>query len=174
MEKIYKLEVKTWIASDTIFGTKEIILPKLDHLFKNSIDEDVRKQNIYNCLFNTDKPFVSSYFSINYAKQNGLNVTISEVYFDSEPIAPAYTSSTKHSLLLTFPEDFRELDKILQNDFIGNEGLECVDNIRICVKGNAEGEKLYEEAFNSGCCGYIDKDYIIGDKTYRIGCNHGH
>lgn len=50
----------------------------------------------------------------------------------------------------------------------------CIDNYRIVLVGDIEGEKIYQEAVNNGCCGSQDKEVMINGKLYRIGCNFGH
>ena len=54
----------------------------------------------------------------------------------------------------------------------------CIDNFRIAECGNVLELKKYKEAYESGCCGYIDFKVMIWKgiwfKSYLIGCNYGH
>ena len=52
--------------------------------------------------------------------------------------------------------------------------LDCADNYRWYKDGDAEGQKLYEEAREDGCCGSLDTSTFINGQKWFIGCNYGH
>jgi hypothetical protein len=86
-------------------------------------------------------------------------------------IPAAYTDTSEYSLVFIFPEDVEEIQAFIDNEI---KDLECVDNIRVALSSNPESVLLYEEARGNGCCGYMDKELVINNKTYLVGCNYGH
>lgn len=51
---------------------------------------------------------------------------------------------------------------------------EYVDNVRVARINDPESVRRYDEAFERGCCGSIDREIIINSVTYKYGCNFGH
>jgi len=55
-----------------------------------------------------------------------------------------------------------------------DEDYEYMDNERVFAVGDFEGQALFEEAREEGCCGSSDESVTIGATTYRLGFNYGH
>lgn len=56
-----------------------------------------------------------------------------------------------------------------------SERFEYVDNIRVGLVGNAESERMYEEAHSQGCCGAFDTEFAHpSGQVFKFGFNHGH
>jgi hypothetical protein len=56
-----------------------------------------------------------------------------------------------------------------------DEGVECMDNFRVCRVGNPEQEAMYAQKRGEGCCGSVDIFHMCSSaRQYRIGCNYGH
>lgn len=53
-------------------------------------------------------------------------------------------------------------------------GESCIDGYRFAFDDDAEAVARYEAVYDSGCCGYFDRDIIVGGRPARIGCNFGH
>lgn len=55
------------------------------------------------------------------------------------------------------------------------DDLDCRDNARNAYQTDAAAMRDYNDAADSGCCGSIDKAYLVGGfNAYWIGCNYGH
>lgn len=54
--------------------------------------------------------------------------------------------------------------------------FEFVDNERLCLEGDSEGEAEYHEEARNGCCGFFDTRLgpSPSGKYYMFGFNHGH
>ena len=48
------------------------------------------------------------------------------------------------------------------------------DNFRLCVVGDAFGERLYSISKAKGCCGFYEKTIKFEKKEVKIGFNYGH
>ena len=51
---------------------------------------------------------------------------------------------------------------------------EYADNFRYCQIGNPLQEYFYKKAFDGGCCGFYDRNFVINEVEYKIGFNYGH
>lgn len=172
--KLYKLEISIWRKEgviDTTYGPKEFILKKLRHLWKNSENKEHKEKSIPKFFEQTEPLNLGFCIIFDEKEGNVLSINIEEIIVNDFPILKAYTNQTNHSLITIFPEDYIALQKIVEEEL---RDLDCADNIRICVKGDEQGELLYEWAYNSGCCGVFEKEVVVGNKTYKIGCNYGH
>lgn len=68
--------------------------------------------------------------------------------------------------------EFLEKIRSISND---SEEYEYADSERICIVGDLESEKLYNEIAERGCCGSFDKKYEIpGGIKIKFGFNYGH
>jgi len=50
------------------------------------------------------------------------------------------------------------------------------DNFRAACKTDLNQLSLYDQQYNSGCCGFADRIEVcpIDGKTYKLGFNYGH
>jgi hypothetical protein len=56
------------------------------------------------------------------------------------------------------------------------QGLDCVDNDRVALKGNTAQMRRYMRQKNRGCCGFHDSEEVcpVDGRTYLLGFNFGH
>jgi hypothetical protein len=54
------------------------------------------------------------------------------------------------------------------------DDLDYRDNYRLGFDDDAASMAAYFEIADAGCCGSIDKRYVIGGRLATIGCNYGH
>jgi hypothetical protein len=57
---------------------------------------------------------------------------------------------------------------------VATDDLDYRDNYRTGFEDDAASMAAYNEIADSGCCGSIDKRYVIGGRLAFIGCNYGH
>lgn len=55
-------------------------------------------------------------------------------------------------------------------------GEDCVDNMRVALKSDAEQVGLFEEQRRRGCCGSSEFEEVcpVDGRTYLLGFNYGH
>lgn len=56
----------------------------------------------------------------------------------------------------------------------GEVGDPYIDNYRIAYEDDPKSKISYELAVHKGCCGFFDRDVVIGGRKATIGCNYGH
>lgn len=109
--------------------------------------------------------------SFKYENGTIISYNLFKIKLIKSEIPAAYTDESEYSLVFIFPEDVQEIQSFIDKEIID---LDCVDNIRVALKSSSDSVSLYEKASENGCCGYMDKELVIKDKTYLIGCNYGH